>query len=130
MKRIFHRYEKWEEYHHGMWRIVKGDDRALYRLAAAFLMKTPAEFLEAMTTAIDYWPISCENSLTSRAVNRRAWFGHAGCCIAVGSPEDITREAWHTLTQNEQNEANHAADLAIEQWEATYAEAQARSKCA
>ena len=50
-------------------------------------------------------------------MNRRAWLGHAGCCIAVDSPEDLTRLAWHTLTTEQQERADAVAEEAIATWE-------------
>jgi hypothetical protein len=63
-----------------------------------------------MMEALDTWPKSCDANLTAESVNRIAWLGHAGCCIATKSPEEATRVAWHTLDQSEQDEANRAAE--------------------
>jgi hypothetical protein len=70
-----------------------------------------------MLKAIDLWPVSCEHNLSCTGMNRQAWIGHAACCIATGCPEHITRLAWHTLTQKQQDEANAKADFAIKTWE-------------
>ena len=75
-----------------------------------------------MMKAVNDWPISCEVNLTASSINQRAWLGHAGCCIAAGSPEDCTRLGWHMLTEEEQDKANAAADRAIEEWARRYAE--------
>lgn len=104
-----------------MWRICAGNERLLYLKKAADLMKNPEAFLAAMRRAIEEWPISAAVNLSTRSINRQAWTGHAGCCIAVGSPEEITRLAWHTLNSREQDEANAAADIAIAEWEASHA---------
>jgi hypothetical protein len=120
IKRIFHPYTSWEEYHHGMWRIASNLERPGFVRAAAELMMEPARFYDAMMRAVREWPISCEANLTARAVNRRAWLGHAGCCLAVQSPEECTRLGWHTLTTAQQADANAAADRAIAAWEAIH----------
>lgn len=120
MRRVYHHYEKWEEIQAGMWRNVTPTERARLADEAACLMKNSALFLEAMQRATEEWTHSCEHHLTG-TFNRQAWVGHAGCCIAVGSPEDVTRQAWHTLTQDEQDQANRAADQAIAEWESRYA---------
>ena len=120
MNRVYHHYEKWEEITCGMWRNVTPTERATLAQHAAELMKDSARFLEAMQRATEEWTYSCEHHLTG-TFNRQAWMGHAGCCLAVGSPEDVTRQAWHTLTQDEQDRANLAADQAIAEWEQRYA---------
>lgn len=64
------------------------------------------------------WPFSCEHNLTDVAMNRRAWLGHAACCMAIGCPEYITRRAWWMLTQAQRDAADAEADKAIRSWEA------------
>lgn len=113
---IYHHYEDLEEYHAGMWKIVRGKERRDYIDAASDLMRCPDEFKVAMASALDIWPVSCEMNLTSKSVNRIAWLGHAGCCIATGSPEESTRCAWHTLTKPEQDEANRVAGEVLDLW--------------
>lgn len=125
-KRVFRRYEECEEYAAGMWRIVNGEPRVMFRHRAATLMRDAAAFEDAMRRALDEWPRSCEVALTATVMNRIAWLGHAGCCIAADAPEDVTREAWHTLTTPEQDAANLAALHVLTEWERRYAETSAR----
>ena len=84
---------------------------------ATLYQHDPVAFEAAMMRAIWEWPLSCEAALTTPSLNRRAFMGHAGCCIATGSPEDLTRLAWHRLDKEQQDAANAAADRAIEAWE-------------
>jgi AcrR family transcriptional regulator len=121
--RIYHHYENLEEFHAGMWRIVSGSKRKEFADAAADLMRTPDEFKEAMLSAIEQWPKSCEMNLTAEAVNKLAWLGHSGCCISVQSPEDCTRLGWHQLNQDEQNEANRVAQEVLDTWLAKHKQA-------
>jgi len=120
IKRVFHPYDLWEEYHAGMWRITSGDVRISHVRDAANLMRDPSAFKAAMMRAVDTWPFSCENNLTCTSMNRIAWLGHAGCCLGVGSPEDCTRLGWHTLNQPEQDEANRVAAEVLAVWEERY----------
>jgi hypothetical protein len=113
-KRVFHPYDRLEEFHAGMWRIVRGVQRQDYIAAAADLLKSPPEFRDAAFRVIDEWPISCEANLITDSLNRIAWLGQAACCITLGSPEESTRVAWHMLAQDEQKEANRVADEAIQ----------------
>lgn len=117
MSRVFHHYERLEEYQDGMWRIVRGEKRKAHILAAASLMRDPPVFQSAMIAALEQWPLSCEHNLTAENVNRIAWLGHAGCCVGASSPEDCTRLGWHTLTREEQDEANRVAAEVLKQWD-------------
>lgn len=114
VERIFHRYDHLEEFHAGMWRIVRGEARKTFIAAAADLMQQPSDFRDAMLRALTEWPTSCEANLTAESVNRLAWLGHAGCCIVTGSPEEATRVAWHTLDPDQQRVANNMADEVLQ----------------
>ena len=117
MNRIYHHYERLEEFHAGMWKRLTGDVRKSFIRQAADLMRDPVRFKVSMRQAFDLWPRSCEHNLTSLDSNRIAWLGHAGCCIETGSPEECTRVAWHTLTQEEQDEANRVAAEVLSVWD-------------
>lgn len=120
MKRVFFHFKECEEFSAGMWRMVTGADREPYILATARLMGNPQEFADAMRKAVAQWPTSCEYNLTCASNNHRAWMGHAGCCIATGSPEELTRLGWHRLSGDQQDAANAAADMVIAEWLAVY----------
>lgn len=120
LKRVFYHYLDREEFEAGMWRSVPADDREGYISAARELMCDPDSFESAMVRATREWPKSCEAALTADPINKRAWLGHAGCCVAVESPEDLTRAAWSLLNQEQQDLANAAADRAIATWMEAY----------
>jgi hypothetical protein len=122
IKRVYHSYEKWEEYKNGMWKSVKGDERESYLQKVIKFISNSEVYGRFMMKAINDWPISCEHNLTCKIMNRQAWIGHAACCIALGCPEDITREAWGYLTDDQQMLANERADMAIAIWEEQYIE--------
>jgi len=117
MIRIYHHYERLEEYQAGMGKRPPGFERKGKIEAAADLMRCPDEFKLAMEQALELWPLSCEHNLTSMDSNRIAWLGHAGCCIAASSPEECTRVGWHTLRPHEQDEANRVAAEVLAQWD-------------
>jgi hypothetical protein len=105
-----------------MWKAVPVEDRQSYVDKSAALMLDCGAFLQAMRKAVDEWPNSCEAALTASTMNHQAWIGHAGCAINHDAPEDLTRLAWRTLTQEQQDKANEAADIAIEYWASKYKE--------
>lgn len=99
-------------------------------LKAAILFTGDADLYgKYMMKAIMEWPYGCEHNLTCVAMNRQAYIGHAAACIAIGSPEYITRLAWHQLTQDQQDRANKKADLAIKIWEENYAKNKNWNRC-
>jgi hypothetical protein len=116
MMRIYHPFHVLEETHAGLWRITTGVERKRHIAAAAGLMAKPDKFKAAMQRAARDWPRSCEHNLSAENVNRIAWLGHAGCCVGVGSPEEATRAGWHTLTLDQQNEANRVAGEVLDAW--------------
>lgn len=121
MKRIYHRFDLWEDYKFGMWRKVSFKEEK-YFLDAAIVFTGDAELYgKYMIRAINEWPYGCEHNLSCTGMNRQAWIGHAATCIAIYCPEYITRLAWHQLTQKQQDDANEKADIAIKTWEDNYA---------
>lgn len=118
LKRIYHPFSMWEELRHGMWSEV--EDRAgMLRKAIAFTgdHKTYGAY---MLRVVREWPFSCENALTDQMLNQKAWVGHAACAMALGCPEDITREAWSYLTDEQRVLANKEAEQAIRVWRDAY----------
>lgn len=93
--------------------------QGLQEKSAALMLDCPA-FEAAMKRAVDEWTFSCEAALTASTMNHQAWIGHAGCAINHNAPEDITRLAWRTLNQSQQDAANAAADRAIAYWKEKY----------
>jgi hypothetical protein len=117
LKRTYHSYDKWEEYHAGMWKSIYGNDKDILLKKAIEFTGNAKLYGSYMVRVISEWPYSCEHNLTCSNMNRQAWIGHAACCLAIGCPEDITRIAWHHLSKNQQDAANLEADRAIKMWE-------------
>lgn len=122
IKRVYHHYQKCEEYKTDMWRVAPIEARQELQEKSASLMKDVNGFEAAMMKVVDEWEFSCEANLSASVINHQAWMGHAGCAINHNAPEDITRLAWRTLTSDEQDKANAAADRAIAAWRKKYLE--------
>lgn len=130
IKRIYHPYSMWEEYKAGMWRaIAPGPERNEYLIKAIEFTGNAELYGKYMMKVADEWHYSCEHNLSCENMNRQAWIGHAATCLAIGCPEDITREAWHQLTQTQQDEANIKADEAISYWENKHLSRKVGMKC-
>lgn len=122
MRRVYYSYDQCEEFFPdgGMWVSVTGPAAVAHSEAAAELMVDVPAFEAAMMRALTEWPKSCETNLTTGSRNKRAWLGHAGCWLGVGSPEECTRLGWHSLDDGEQYAANAAADRVLDAWRSTY----------
>jgi hypothetical protein len=121
MKRIYHPYWNWEDFKAGMWRnITSLETDSFLKLAIEFTGNAEL-YGQWMLKVIEQWPIACEHNLSCPGMNRQAWIGHSACCMAINCPEQITRLAWHNLTQEQRNKANEKADFAIKIWEERYA---------
>lgn len=120
MKRVYFHLKDMEEYHSVMWKSIPVEKRQDAINAAADLMRDYNAFELACVQAITQWPNSAIANFTASSINHKAWLGHAACCLACGSSEDLTRSAWNTLTENQQHLANEAAQRAIDAWRSAY----------
>lgn len=121
MKRVFHHYERWEEYHNGMWRTVPSEQVEIFATSVQAIITNPDSFRAACMRAVNEWPISCEHNLTAgRGINRSAWLWHAGACIATSASEAITRMVWHRISKDIQSVADSIAAECVVEWEKEY----------
>ena len=116
MKRIWHPYTLWEDWRAGMWRRVLPDEVERFVEAAVRFTGDAMLYGSFMLRVTREWPFSCEHNLTERAMNRRAWVGHAAACMAIECPEYLTRRAWWMLTQEQRDAADAQATEAIRSW--------------
>ncbi len=117
MKRIYHKYTDWEEIGAGMWDTLPANQQEDMLKKAIEFTGDYKLYGSWMRKVIDNWPISCENSLTSISINRKAWLGHAAVSMAIRCPENITRQAWGFLTDEQRTLANKEAENTIIEWE-------------
>jgi hypothetical protein len=108
-------YHLWEDWSAGMWRDTEARGESV-KQALALMTDTP-RFGGSMLAVVTHWPNACLQCLSNPSLNRRAWLGQAACCFAIGVSEDVTRLAWHKLTERQQARANDRADRAILIWE-------------
>ena len=113
--RVYQPYYNWEEVEANMWGEVS--NRADCLKKAISFTGNHKKYGRFMLQVIAKWPISCENALTDMKLNRKAWVGHAAAAMALGCPEDITREAWGRLSDDQRTLANREADRAISVWD-------------
>lgn len=115
MERIFHHYNKWEDFHAGMYDECKEGRKERVKQAASIL-GTPSICRKAMEKVIAEWRIATEYNLSNAEINRKAWLGQAACSCYAGIHEDETREAWGIMTESQRTEANRIAASIIRKW--------------
>ena len=110
---VWHPFTVWEEVSHNMW----GDypRRATWRQIAVAFTGDADLYGQWMRRVADEWPASCAHNLTKPG-DKRAWIGHAAVAMAIRCPEDIVREAWGDLTDEQRERANNKATEAIDYW--------------
>lgn len=118
LPRVWVPIDQWEEVFHNMWGTVEDRKRFLQR--AVIFTGNHRLYGRYMQRVAIEWPNSCLNALTDHNLNRKAWIGHAACALALRCPEDITRQAWGLLTNEQRVLANREADRAIQSWEMRY----------
>lgn len=115
---VYHPVQMWEEVTHNMWGRV--DNRADYLARAIEFTSNHKLYGHYMRRVCAEWPISTENALTDPYLNHRAWVGHAACALAMNCPEDIVRQAWSHLTDEQKLLANQEASRAVADWRRSY----------
>jgi len=117
MKRIYHRWEKWECYKAGFF-----DENPPKGMTAEDCQKNYAEFLKDINLfkksayrVIEEWPNSTEHNLTNPNMNRIAWVGQSSVCIHLGIPSKY-RGGYHLLNETEKLNADTAALEIINYW--------------
>jgi hypothetical protein len=117
IKPQYHPYWLWEEIQFNMWGSVT--DRDSFLAKAIEFTGDHLLYGSFMGRVIREWKYSCEHNLSQRSQNRQAWLGHAACALGMECPEDIVREAWWKLTDEQRQLANNQADRYIKEWEET-----------
>ena len=115
---VWHSVDRWEEITHNMWGRV--DDRAGYTQQAIAFTGDHKLYGSFMRRVCQEWPYSTENALTDPYLNHRAWVGHAACALAFNCPEDIVRQAWSHLSDEQKLLANQEASRAVADWRRSY----------
>jgi hypothetical protein len=118
LQQVYHRVQEWEEVTHNMW--GKVTDRNAYIQRAIQFTGNHIEYGRYMLRVCEEWPISTDNAFTDPYLNHRAWVGHAACALAFNCPEDIVRQAWRFLTDEQKLLANKEASRAIADWRRAY----------
>lgn len=120
LKRKYYNYKLWEDIKHGMYQIPKDQEKQQLILKAKELLSNPYQLFKSMKHCTNTWVISCQVNFTNPSCNHQAWLGQAACCFKHRVPENLVREAWNQLNQEQQLAANTVADILIFEWKEKY----------
>jgi hypothetical protein len=117
MNRIYHHYEKWEDYKAGFYDNISGKNKSLLvdKVIEMFSNYESTEIY--MRKVINEWKYSCEHNLTNNGLNKIAYIGQAACCLYAGIPYQITMNAWNKVDIINRNLADKIAIKIIKEWE-------------
>lgn len=121
-KRIFHSWDKWEDYQNGFYENCSGAEKTEKINKVIEMFNSPELTRQNMFAIVNNWTYSCEHNLTNPSLNKIAYIGQAACCLYAGIPNSVTMEAWSLLSKEVQERANADAQEALDLWNKIYAE--------
>lgn len=117
MKKIYHRFEKWECYKNGFYNELPINnmtkEQAILQYSL-FLRNLPL-FEENIKKVFEQWKYSCEHFLTNESINRIAWIGQSAMCIYSGL-SCFFRSGYYLLNEQERKKANALANNYLIKW--------------
>ncbi len=117
MKRIFHSWDKWEDYRHNFYggAVEKYNNDDTLELCASLLRDTQA-FQDALKVIIRDWKYSCEHNLSNESMNRIAYLGQAACALVYNVPASKSMGGYNLLTESEKVAADATAKKYLDIW--------------
>lgn len=110
-------YWVWEDFKNGMYNTTLDLDTNETIDNCINLLKDAKVFYDCGIELLNKWPISVNQNLSNKSINRRSWLGAACCCYLYDAPEYVTRLAWKQLTELQQSQANEIANKIINEYE-------------
>lgn len=118
-ERILHTWDKWECFPAGFYESKPPQGMSATEAECAYrdFLADDAGFRAALDRVLTEWPNSCEHYLTNDRMNRIAWLGQAGACIAMGLPARF-RGGFFLLSEDQQAIADATALEYLNRWRA------------
>ncbi len=107
-------WSEWEDFAAGLY--ASTSDADLQAECRALLADEDC-FREAAVEMLREWPEAARHNLVRLVSGKNAWLGQATCCYSLGASAQTVRDAWGTLTNDEQRAANRVAVEVRERWE-------------
>lgn len=115
MNRIYHPWDKWEDYRHGFYGGMNYPADKTLELYASLLKDLP-KFETALQVIINQWKYSCEHNLSNEGMNRVAYLGQAACALLYNVPNAVSMGGYNLLTSEEQRLADELAQKYLNKW--------------
>ena len=116
MERIYHRYEKWEDYKDGFYDNCTGSTKKEKENLVLEMFNSEELTLKFMNKVIEKWVNSCEHNLTNESLNKIAYMGQGACCLFAGIPSTVTMGMWSKLSKKTQDRADKNAKTVLNKW--------------
>jgi hypothetical protein len=116
MNRVYHHYERWEDWKLGFYDNCSGAEKKEKIQKVVEMFESEELTTEYMNRVIEEWKYSCEHNLTNESINKIAYIGQAACCIYAKIPNSVTMEAWSLLSKDVQQRSDNIAKRVIEKW--------------
>lgn len=111
MTRIYHHYEKWEDWKQGFYDNSRTDQNKIIDF-----FNDQEKLKEYMYKASYEWKHSFEQHMTNPSVNRIAFIGQAASCLATGASCFETMKAWSFLSEEIRNSSDKIAEEVLNEW--------------
>lgn len=121
MNRVFHPWDKWEDFRNNFYGGIVFDypkDNTL-KLYADLLIDLD-KFESALKIIIKDWKYSCEHNLTNVAMNRIAYLGQAACALVHKVPHSVSMGGYNLLTDDQKQKADAMAKKYLDLWTENY----------
>ena len=115
MTRIYHSWDKWEDFKHGFYGGMDYPKNKTLELYVSLLRDLP-RFEAALKVITTEWRHSCEHNLTNEAMNRVAYLGQAACALLYHVPHNVSSGGYNLLTLEEQKAADAMAKKYLDAW--------------
>ncbi len=119
MKRIYHPWDKWEDYKFNFYGGQNFEhDKSLQKYAD--LLKDLHKFETALKVIIKEWKYSMEHNLSNKDMNRIAYLGQAANAYVNKVPSAVSMGGYNLLTSDEQIAADRLAEKYLNLWLESY----------
>ena len=117
MKRIYHRFEKWECYKNGFYNSTPPNNmsKEQAKIEYSLFLKNLPLFEKNIKKVFNEWIYSCEHFLSNDSINRIAWIGQSAMCIYSGI-SCFFRGGYYLLNEQEKMSANNLAESYLQKW--------------
>jgi hypothetical protein len=116
MRRVFHPWDKWEDYRHNFYGGVKPYEKDNTLQLYASLLKDLSRFEAALKIITSEWKYSCEHNLTNESMNRIAYLGQASCALVYNVPHSVCMGGYNLLSDSEKKAADDLAGKYLNIW--------------